>query len=57
MYSKTLKLKTSEFPVLVLVECSNGYIDYLEMKLPKSGIGAFLNRISKPLRHLIAGRI
>jgi hypothetical protein len=54
MSEKVIKLKTSDLPLLVELEAPNGYIDYLEMKLTKGRIGAYLNRVSKPLRKFIS---
>lgn len=54
MPEKILKLKTSELPVLLELEATNGQINYLEIMPSKSGFGAFINRVSNPLRHYIS---
>lgn len=52
-YKTKLNLKTSQLPALVVLEGPNGAFDYLEMLPTKGRLGAFLNRISKPLRSLL----
>lgn len=57
MSNKIWKLKTTDLPLIVELSAANGDVDYLEMKLSKKpatgSIGAYLNRISGPLRALI----
>jgi hypothetical protein len=54
MTEKVLRMKSTELPVLLELEATNGHIDYLEIRPSKNGIGAFINRVSKPIRKLIA---
>lgn len=54
MSEKVLRMKTTELPILFELEATNGNIDYFEIRPSKSGIGAFINRVSKPIRKLIS---
>lgn len=53
MTEKVLRMKSTELPVILELESTTGHIDYLEIRPSKNGIGAFINRLSKPISKLI----
>ena len=51
---KRLRVKMSELPLLLEVEGPNGEQVPYELKPAKDRIGAFLNKVSQPLRRALS---